>query len=485
MRLHSIIKIWVVVASLFLCLLEIPVQPGYASLENIPLTLIERKMQNLAEANTWHTFLGSSGQDFVSDLAFDQEGNIYLVGSGDGTWGPPPIYPYGGLSDGFVAKLDRNGILQWYTFIGSSLNPDSVAAITLDKVGNIYIAGTSLSTWGSAPLRPYRGGSDGFVAKLNNKGILQWNTFLGLFSQDSISSIALDEAGGIYVGGTSETIWDSGPMNSHAGDYDAFVARLDNSGLLQWYTFMGSPEYDEGTAIALDPAGNIYMTGWGHANWGASPVNPYNGQVEAFVAKLNNNGVRQWHTFMGSSAYDFSHAIVTDEMGNIYAVGNSDDTWGDTPIRGFAGWGDAFVVKLSSNGVRQWHTFLGSASWDEAWDVAIDSTHNIYIVGTSNLTWGHPINPYAGGTADAFAAKLSNNGRLEWNTFMGAGILDEDIGSAIIVDEASNVYVAGTSFATWGPSPIYPYRGHRDSFVAKIHVFNLNLPLILKNQQIK
>jgi hypothetical protein len=223
---------------------------------------------------------------------------------------------------------------------------------------------------------------------------------------------------------------------------------------------MGSYGDDYGRAIAVDSGGNVYVAGYSNWTWG-TPVN-------AFAAKLNSNGVRQWNTFMGSGGDDFGYAIAVDSGGNVYVAGNSYETWG-TPVNALAGGKDAFAAKLNSGGVRQWNTFMGSGGDDSGYSIAVDSDGNTYVAGTSLVTWGTPINPHGGGGyTDAFAAKLYLNGARLWNTFMGSDRIDE--GHAIAVDSSGNVYVAGMSFKGWGKPIINLHAGSRDAFAVKITV---------------
>jgi hypothetical protein len=87
------------------------------------------------------------------------------------------------------------------------------------------------------------------------------------------------------------------------------------------------------------------------------------------------------------------------------------------------------------------------------------------VTGESSTTWGSPVNNYAGGGSDAFAAKLDSSGTRLWHTFMGSGTVD--FGRAIAVDAAGNVYVLGRSDATWG-SPVNAHAGSWDAFAVKL-----------------
>jgi len=351
-------------------------------------------------------------------------------------------------------------VLIWNTFLGSA-GADQGKAIAVDGSGNVYVAGNSDATWGT-PVNTHAGGDDAFAAKLNSSGVRQWHTFMGSVNWDKGYAMAVDGSGNVYVAGNSDATWGT-PVNPYAGDYDVFAAKLNSSGVRQWHTFMGSVNIDYGWAIAVDTSGNVYVAGYSYATWG-TPVNPHAGGIDAFAAKLNSSGELQWHTFMGSgSQNDSGLAIAVDTSGNVYVAGISWATWG-TPVNAYAGDRDAFAAKLDSSGVRQWHTFMGSVNIDYGWAIAVDTSGNVYVAGTSYATWGTPVNPHAGGI-DAFAAKLNSSGVRQWHTFMGSA--DYDLGNAIAVDNSGSVYVAGYSYATWG-TPVNPHAGGTDAFVAKI-----------------
>jgi hypothetical protein len=353
--------------------------------------------------------------------------------------------------------------LRWNTFLGSG-GDDRGYSIAVDDSGNLYVAGISKVTWGM-PINAHAGGIwDGFVAKLNSSGVRQWHTFLGSGDSDGAYDITVDSSGNVYVTGDSYATWGT-PLNAYTGGEDAFVAKLNSSGALQWHTFLGSDDYEGANGITVDSSGNIYIIGTGYTTWG-SPVNAHAGRVDAFVAKLNgNNGVRQWNTFLGSGSGDWGYGITVDGSGNVYVSGISEATWG-SPVNAHAGGTDAFVAQLNSSGVLQWNTFLGSGNGDWGWGIRVDGSGKIYVSGSSAATWGTPVNAYAGGTMDAFVAQLNASGIVQWNTFLGSG--SEDSGGCIVVDGSGTVYVIGTSEANWG-TPINPHAGGRyNAFVAAI-----------------
>ena len=415
----------------------------------------------------WNTFLGSISTDEGYAIAVDSSGNAYVTGWCWSTWGSP-IRPFSEGKDAFVVKLDRNGTLQWSTFLGGIGN-DIGRGVAVDSNGNAYVTGISTWDWGS-PIRPFTTYENAFVAKLDANGALVWNTFLGgpgSAIHDGYA-ITLDSNGDIWVTGASSVTWGS-PVRpfSGSGSNDAFVAQLDTDGALQRNTFLGSSGDDQAFGITADGNGNVYVTGQSWGTWG-SPILPYLGWWDVFVAKLNGSGALQWNTFLGTSDGDWGSGIDADASGNTYVSGSSRATWG-TPVRPFGGGptNDAFAAKLDVNGALQWNTFLGgpgTSSGDSGNGIALDANGNTYVTGISPSTWGSPARPYTGGY-DAFVAKLDRNGSLRWNAFLGVTTWDD--GWGIAADLSGNVYVVGTSPGSWG-SPIRPFTQAQDPFAAKI-----------------
>jgi hypothetical protein len=407
---------------------------------------------------TWNTFLGGGGDDLLFGMAIDGSGNLYATGRSNITWGSP-VRTFTGSYDGFAAKTDSSGNLIWNTFLGGTEYDDG-GGIAADGGGNVYLSGNSTTAWGT-PVRNYIGGTDGYAAKLNSSGSLTWNTFQGGCGVDQGYGVALDPSGNIYVTGTSTGGWGS-PLRAYAGGDDVFAAKFTSIGSLSWVTFLGGSGSDQGVAIAVDGSGNAYVTGTSNTAWG-SPVRGFLGSTDAFAAKLTTAGALTWNTFLGASAGDVGGGIAVDAGGNVFVSGTSNATWG-TPVRAYSIAGDGFAAKLSSAGALMWNTFLGEFGTDLGKGIAVDGSGNVYVTGYSNVTWGSPVRDYTSGW-DVYAVRLNPEGSLTWNTFLGGS--GNDYSYMIAVDGSGNVYVAGESEATWG-SPVRAYSGSSDAFAAKL-----------------
>jgi hypothetical protein len=467
----------------------------------------------------WHTFYGSSTYDTGQAITRDGTGNIYVAGKSYATWdGPnstPPLNGYTGQSDIMVVKLNSAGVYQWHTFYGTWRYGDEGAGITSDSAGNIYVAGFSGGGWSGPnmewPLNPHsdilpaRGYTDIVVVKLNSAGAYQWHTFYGGSSiMDAGHTITSDANGSIYVAGFAGAPWNgpnsTPPLNTHSSFHDIVVVKLNSAGAYQWHTFYGSSTYDESNAITNDGAGNLYLTGYSGATWNGPnstpPLNAHTGggsgttnDYDIVVVKLNSAGAYQWHTFYGSSTEDFGYAVANAGDGNIYVAGTSYASWNGpnsaAPLNAHAGSYDIVVVKLNSAGAYQWHTFYGSSIWDLGQAITSDGAGNLYVAGYSEATWNGPnsaapLNAHSGSN-DIVVIKLNSVGAYQWHSFYGSS--NSDAGQAITSDGAGNLYVAGSSYATWnGPNsaaPLNTHSGGDDSDIVVVKLMTIPSAAVL------
>ena len=446
--------------------------------------------RSAAAVLNWNTFLGSAVDkdgngsaisDFGASIGADRQGNLYVAGLSGGSWGAP-ISPFGGSAftpDIFIAKLDDQGVLLWNTFLGIATDA------TVNLVWSyLHSANMAVDLDGNVYVVCTSADDEVYAAKLNGNGARQWLVSLGSPSIDVGQAIAVDAAGNVYVGGGSDLTWGT-PIHAHTANSDIFIAKLNTDGVLQWNTFWGgSPAIgaiavgaDYCLGLAVDANGNIYTTGKSDNTWGA-PIKPYSPWgYDTFVAKFDGSGALLWNTFLGASCEDIGCAIAVDSDGSAYVAGASSGTWG-FPVTPYRGQDEAFVAKFGSSGNFLWHTYLGSAYSEVGTSLVLDSNRNSYVAGIGNFSWGSPDRAWSG-DYDAFAAKLDADGNRSWNTFLGGA--GRDYGEGITLDRIGNVFVSGRSHASWG-APVRPFPGTQPkAFVAKVDLTN-NQPIILTSK---
>jgi hypothetical protein len=227
--------------------------------------------------------------------------------------------------------------------------------------------------------------------------------------------------------------------------------------MMKWSTYLGGEEADYGNGIALDHAGNIYITGKTQsAGWASDGYDEiYGGGDEfgdAFVAKFSNTGQHLWSTYLGGAGEEEGIGLAVDDAANVYATGFTTSAgWVsggfDTTYHGDH---DAYLVKLSSDGTPRWSCYLGGSNDDSGFKVAIDSAQNVYVSGfTSSPGWvsGGSDTTYHG-KSDGFLVKLSSAGEHLWSTYLGGS--ENDVAKGVAVDQEGDMYVSGwTESAGW------------------------------------
>jgi hypothetical protein len=351
--------------------------------------------------------MGSSDWDEARGVAVDGSGNVYVAGTSDASWGTP-IHAHTGGPDIFAVKLNSSGQRQWHTFMGGGEG----RAVAVDASGHVYVSAVGGGYSDMLPVYPPLGGGDPMVAKLNRHGARQWYTYIGSVDLDFVLSIAVDGDSNVYAVGKSYGGW-GGAVNPYAGDGDVFVWKLDSSGERLWHTYLGSPGYDHGMGVGVDDLGNVYVSGYSDAPWGA-PINPIGFEETedfggGFAAKLDPNGVLQWNRFLGTVGW----GLAVDESRNIYV-----------------GWIPQFV-KLDSDGALRWRISTEGGYTGEGSPIAVDSNGNVYLAGGSGINWGVPVNPYSGimGPSDAWVAKFV--GTADYNYTVAAVAHTPGVGTSL------------------------------------------------------
>ncbi len=434
----------------------------------------------------YSSYLGGSGEEMALGLAVDDQGDMFVTGQTSSPDFPTTDGSTGdGLPHAFVAELDPTGTyLVFATYLGGS-GIDRGNAITLDGGGDIYIAGrTSSRNFPRAHALPYGrtypgGAYSAFVTKLSPTGdSLVYSTYLGGSGNDDALGIAVNAQNQAYVvGGTSS---DDFPTTPNAFQYEkvgtvAFLARINaaDSNLLYASYLGGDASSQRANGVALDGAGNVYITGQTTAidfpvtSQAAQP--DFGGGISnAFVAKFNpaRSGVRSlvYATYLGGSQDDRGLAVAVDGAGNAYVTGETSSP--DFPtVNAFqptfqATNFNAFITKVDPTG-SSWvfSSYFGGSGWDIAAGIALDAQNNIYLTGMTTSPDFPTVNAiqdtFGGGNSDAFVAELSADGSGPlFSTYLGGSgdeNPDENVvhtgehNGRIAVDSAGTIYVIGNT----------------------------------------
>jgi hypothetical protein len=427
--------------------------PGHGTVEG-PYNAFVAKFDP-SGALVFSTYLGGTGNSYGygdggTGIAVDTAGNAYIAGYSYSSNFPTTQNAYQTMNraylphagaNAFVAKLDTMGsTLLYSTYLGGSANAkwsDGADGIAVNPSSGVaYVSGSAGSSGADFPITAGAfqttnltyadNGFTGFVTELNATGTgLVYSTFLGgsgnpsLYPPtsygDEVAGIALDAAGEASVTGYTYSSEQDFPLRNPIqgsnlgyanGAPTAFVARLNSTGTdLVYSTFLGGSgnggHGDEGSGIALDAAGNAYVTGstYSHDFRTLNPLQATNqsyssGGFNAFVAEVNATGsALVYSTYLGGSGNVYSpyldyvrSGIALDGAHDVYVTGftSSTDFPTQVPVQGTYGGGgdDALVTELNATGsALVYNTYLGGSGSDYGYGIAVDGAGNAHVAG--------------------------------------------------------------------------------------------------------
>lgn len=333
--------------------------------------------------------------------------------------------------------------------------------------------------------------------------VLVYSTYLGGSGGDVGYGVGVDSGDNTYVAGvTSSTDFPTASpiQSSNGGNGDAFIAKLNPGGTALLYsTYLGGSGSDSAAAIAVDPKGDVFVTGQTtSSNFPLAPksssnstttVTPfqatYGGNGDAFVAELPSTGdALTYSSYLGGSGADFGQGIAFDASGNAYVTGSTQSPdfpipTGTTPFQAtLMGSSDVFVTKVNFSGTALlYSTYIGGTQADTGQGIQVDSAGNAYVAGytfSTDFPTMNPIQAANAGNADAFVSELNAAGTaLVFSTYYGGSGQDRAFGIAL--DSSANIYVAGNTLSSDFPTttgvfqPISNYGGDGDAFSFKLN----------------
>jgi hypothetical protein len=457
---------------------------------------------------TYSTYFGGSGNDLAVGIGFDAAGNIYFGGNTT-SFDLPLVNPLqrqktSGRRSIFLVKLNPTGTSVLYsTYLGGN-GDDAGFGFAVDLLGNAYITGATNSS--NFPVvnglqSSSAGEYDCFLAKINAQGnALLYSTYLGGNGFDNTQAVAVDDQGNAWIAGmTNSTNFPTknAAFPNLAGGFDGFLTRINTTqagaSSLVFSTYFGGSFDDFGSGssvsgnVAVDRAGNAYITSFTLSN-NLPLKNPFQavyggGSSDIFVAKFDVNGALQYSTYIGGNDNDASLGIAVDSAGSAYIAGvtlsNNFPVVNAFQTRRAGGF-DAVVFKLSPAGnALLYSTYLGGAGDESAQRIAVDSSGDAYVTGSTSST-NFPLfnatQTQPAGSGDYFVTEINAAGNgLLFSTLVGGNNNEVAVGIALAPD--NTVGLAGNTNSTNYPlvSPVQAnLRGVNNAFVTRLSVAPIN-----------
>lgn len=338
----------------------------------------------------WKRQYGTTDLDAWRSVAVDAAGNAYVVGFTAGLFDGQTRA--GGGSDAVIARIRPDGSLDWVRQFGTT-DADYLLAVVTDSLGNAYAAGW---TAGAFPTQTRNGPSDGFVVKYRADGTQEWLTQFGCAKEDSLSAIAIDASGALYVAGWAADAVAAGQQP--LGARDAALYKVQPGVGVIWARQFGSSEDDEAAAIGVFGS-NIYASG---RTFGTLPGQAASGRLDGFAASYDLSGKERWLRQIGTAGDDELHALAVAADGSgVYVGGYVGRSFLSAKWLGLA---DAFFVKMQSDGRQDFANQFGTASDDKVLGLYTSGPGALFAVGATGDAL--PANQPAG-ASDAFIASYT------------------------------------------------------------------------------
>ncbi|HOW97707.1 MAG TPA: SBBP repeat-containing protein, partial [Kiritimatiellia bacterium] len=300
-------------------------------------------------------------------------------------------------------------------------------AVRADGAGNVYTVG-----YGYGPLdgQTNAGDSDIFLRKFGPDGSGVWTRVFGSAGHDEAEELCLDGDANLYVVGYTEGAFHG---ESYTGARDAFLAKYSPAGDHQWTHFFGSSFSDYGNGVHVGSDGFVYMAG---TTYGAFEGQTNTGGADFFAAKFSADGTLAWTRIWGSVSNDHARGIGPGPSGSAMFGGF---TAGALAGQTNTGGNDFLAARLSTaTGTSLWTRIWGSASDENAEDIASDTRGNTYLFGYSYGAFHGQTNA---GRWDFALTKLNAGGTAAWTRIWGSAT--NDYGLGVCLDDAGNAYAVG------------------------------------------
>lgn len=429
---------------------------------------------------------GKVGADSCNDIAVDRFENIYCAGTTNSSLARTSD----GTNDGFVAKLDRNGKLQWIVQLASvNVQHDNCSSVDVDYAGNVYCGGSTAGRIGTGEILNKNAtfvvlertvtatDVDAYVAKINTAGVVQWIRQFGSYGDDSCNNIAVSPSGNSYCGArTNGEIGVDALTNTYeylsGTSFNPMVAKIDTYGEVKWIRQFGflsvgaehmAEDYCSG--VAIDAEENVYCGGGTRASIAETNGSP--GGMDTFVWILDKDGFTLDKVQIGVTSDanseivnvnsdEYCLDITVDKNKNFYCT----VVVASSHAENSGGGADGVIIKWNSNHDLEWATQMGASTVITGFSNAgnqyfqginIASDGSLIVTGSSSGSFAGPIN----GTDDLIIAKFSTNGELIWGRQYGTS--GADLCTNAVSDSDGNIYAACTTTGSFaetlsGPS---------------------------------
>lgn len=413
----------------------------------------------------WDKTFGGSGTDEQSVVIATNDGGFLLGGRSSSALSGDKTENSRGGDDFWVVKINANGQKQWDKTYGGSAT-DFITCIAPTTDGGFLLGGQSFSNASGDKSDNNRGDWDFWVIKINSSGQKQWDKTYGGLDNDVMSALVLTSDGGFLLGGASNSSLFGEKSEGSRGDWDYWVIKINPDGQKQWDKTFGGAGRDIMDRMIATSDGGFLLGGYSNSYVSGEKSENSRGNSDFWAVKINSSGQKQWDkTFGGSNNDIMNHLLQTSDGGYLLGGRSISGASGDKTDLG-RGSEDFWVVKINSNGQKQWDKTFGGTGDDIGAAIVATPDNGYLLGGGSNSTIsGEKTENRRGGT-DYWIFKMDENGNKQWDKTIGG--VGEDQVYTLYPIPSGGFLIIGYSDSNSSGEKTENNRGGRDFWVVKI-----------------
>jgi hypothetical protein len=389
--------------------------------------LIIASTQSFAQtpAKQWDYRFGGTGQDFLRSIQQTSDGGYILGGySYSGISGDKTENTHASGWDCWIVKTDAQGIKQWDADFGG-FKTEELHCIKQTLDGGYILGGKTESSPTGDVSQVSRGKADYWIVKTDAYGVKQWDARFGGSLEDNLVSLDVTSDGGYILAGLSGSPVSGDKTDAGAGEQDFWIVKTDSNGIKQWDAAYGGTGLEEISTIHQTLDGGYIIGGSSPSNIGGDKTQNCRGGLDYWVVKINASGMKEWDATFGGDQTDRCYAVQQNSDGSYLLGGVSNSGASGDRTQPSWGYGDYWIVKINSDGSKQWDFRYGGTLDDELKALQPTTDGGYILGGFSNSEITGDKTQSCQGSLDYWMVKIDGSGNKQWDERFGTDIYDE------------------------------------------------------------
>lgn len=367
---------------------------------------------------------GGDSANYIFEVYQTTDGGYIIAGSTSSSSSGDISQPNNGAFDFWLLKLHASGQVHWSKIYGGD-QTEFARSVKQTPDGGFVVFGYSNSSQNGDVTGTMNGQVDYWVLKLDSLGNIQWDRLYGGNQAEIAMTISLTNDGGYLLAGYSLSSQSGDVSDLNKGDSDFWIVKLNGQGDIEWDKLYGGSSSDIAHSAIQTQDGGYIIAGYTFSSQNGDITEATNGNIDYWILKLDSNGNKEWDKLYGGTQTDIAYSVVqTNDSGYIVAGYSDSSNSGDVSGTNH-GSTDGWIVKLDSFGNKLWDKLYGGNGTEFTTSISQTQDNGYIIAGSSNSSANGDILETGNGLQDVWIFKINYMGNLSWSKIFGGSQGDE------------------------------------------------------------